>query len=220
VARTVEVLVRAVELVDPYLLGHSFRVRDLADRLARELGLGTEAAATLRVAASLSQIGKLFVPRGLLTKPGRHTPEEERLMRRHVDHALRVLEGVDLDLPVVAAIAQMHERLDGGGYPLGLEGAAIGGEGRILAVADVFCARTRPRSYRDAIAPADALHHLRSNPGRYDAGVVRALSVILEAEPAHGLSAAAAGGEGAGPVGPDQWAGVISTPQLGPLPMA
>ena len=98
------------------------------------------------------------------------------MMQRHVGHALRVLEGVDLDLPVVAAIAQMHERLDGRGYPRGLEGAAIGKEGRVLAVADVFCARTRPRSYRDAILPAEALRHLRSNARRYDEGVVAALS--------------------------------------------
>ena len=210
VAQTVEVLVRAIELADPYLLGHSFGVRDLAGQLAQELGLGTAATATVRLAASLSQVGKLFVPRELLTKPGRHTPEEEQVMRGHVGHALRVLEDVDLDLPVETAIAQMHERLEGGGYPLGLAGAAIGIEGRLLAVADVFCARTRPRAYRDAIAPAEALHHLRCHGERYDASVVAALAAILERAPAAGSA----------PEGSGQEPGAISTSQLGPLPIA
>ncbi len=220
VAQTVEVLVRAVELVDPYLLGHSFRVRDLAVRLAQELGLGEEATATLRLAASLSQVGKLFVPRDLLTKPERHTPEEERQMQGHVAHAIRVLEGVDLDLPVVAAIAQMHERLDGRGYPRGLEGAAIGTEGRVLAVADVFCARIRPRSYRQAISPAEALGHLRSSPTRYDGRVVAALATILERGREVLGSAAADGGKRGGPPDQGHSAGAISIPQLGPLPIA
>ena len=130
-------------------------------------------------------------------------------MRGHVGHALRVLEDVDLDLPVETAIAEMHERLEGGGYPLGLAGAAIGIEGRLLAVADVFCARTRPRAYRDAIAPAEALHHLRCHGERYDASVVAALAAILERAPAAGT-----------PEGPGQEPGAISTSQLGPLPIA
>ena len=79
--------------------------------------------------------------REILAKPGRHTEAEQALMRGHVGHAQRVLEGAGLDLPVAEALAQMHERLDGTGYPNGLAGGAIGRVGRVLAVADVYCAR-------------------------------------------------------------------------------
>lgn len=181
--QVVAALVRTVELADPYLLGHSRALAELAERLAVRLGLEPRTIATARLAAELSQIGKPFVPRELLTKEGRHDPEEQRRMQAHVGHALRVLEGVELDLPVAAAIAQMHERLDGTGYPRGLAGAAIGPAARVLAVADVFLARTRPRSYRDAAPAAEVLAVLRAHPDRYDAAVVAALEVELGAEP-------------------------------------
>ncbi len=184
--QTVAALVRAVELADPHLLGHSRALAELAERLAIRLGLDPETIATVRLAGELSQIGKIFVPRALLTKEGRHDREEQRRMQEHVLHALRVLEGIELDLPVAEAIAQMYERLDGTGYPRGLAGEAIGPAGRVLAVADVFLARTRPRSYRDALPPAEVVGVLRRNPGRYDPRVVAA----LEAE----LGLAAAGG--------------------------
>jgi PAS domain S-box-containing protein len=177
--QTVAALVRAVELADPHLLGHSRALADLAERLAVRLGLEPATIATVRLAGELSQIGKIFVPRELLTKEGRHDPEEQRRMRAHVEHALRVLEGVEFDLPVAEAIAQMHERLDGTGYPRGLAGEAIGMAGRVLAVADVFLARTRPRSYRDAAPPNEVLDVLRRNASRYDPRVVAALEAEL-----------------------------------------
>ncbi len=182
--QTVAALVRTVELADPYLLGHSRAVADLAERLALRLGLEPRTIATVRLAGELSQIGKPFVPRELLTKDGRHDPAEQRQMQAHLAHALRVLDGVELDLPVAEAIAQMHERLDGTGYPQGLAGDAIGPAGRVLAVADVFLARTRPRSYRDAAPQAEVLAVLRDHPGRYDGRVVRALEEELAAAPA------------------------------------
>lgn len=179
--QTVAALVRTVELADPYLLGHSRALADLAERLAVRLGLDPETIATVRLAGELSQIGKPFVPRELLTKESRHDPDEQRQMQAHLAHALRVLDGVELDLPVAEAIAQMHERLDGTGYPRGLGGEAIGWAGRVLAVADVFLARTRPRSYRDAAPAAEVLAVLRDHPERYDARVVGALEEELAA---------------------------------------
>lgn len=188
----VSALLRTIELADPYLLGHSRMVAELAERLALRLALDPETIATVRLAGELSQIGKLFVPRDLLTKEGRHTPEESAVMRRHVEHALAVLDGVEFDLPVATAIAQMHERLDGTGYPRGLAGSAIGPAGRVLAVADVFVARTRPRSYRDAASSEHVLAVLRAHPERYDAAVVAALEAELATEAQHAATGAEA----------------------------
>ena len=178
--QTVAALVRAVELSDSYLLGHTRRLRGVALDLADALHLLPEERRRLELAAGLSQVGKVFVPRAIAAKPGRHTPKEARTMQSHVAHALPVVEGIDFDgLPVALTLGQMHERLDGTGYPRGLAGDAIGRLGRILAVADVYCARTAPRGYRGAIEPEKALDILRSQPGRYDPAVVAALAGLV-----------------------------------------
>ena len=183
VEQTIGALARAIELADPYLCGHSQRLGRLAGAIALELGLDGRAVATVRAASALSQIGKLFVPRELLTKPGRHAPAEQEAMRRHVDHAQMVLREVDLGLPVAAVLGQMHERLDGTGYPHGLGAAAISLPARVLAVADVFCARTMPRGYRDAVAADEAIRHLRDHADRYDAAAVAALATVWSRDP-------------------------------------
>jgi PAS domain S-box-containing protein len=191
-AQVTAALIRAIELADPYLCGHSQRLQRVAATLAERLGLGPQLVATVAAAAALSQIGKVFVPRRILAKRGRHTSAETTILRRHVDHAQAVLRELDLDPPVVAALAQMYERLDGSGYPAGLEGKRIGTAARVLAVADVFCARTRPRSYREAVPPATALAVLRDHPERYDAAVVASLATLLEEAPTDQLKHALA----------------------------
>ncbi|MEZ5825103.1 MAG: HD domain-containing phosphohydrolase [Geminicoccaceae bacterium] len=177
--QTVDAFVRAVELVDPYLEGHTQRLSALTEMLGRELVLEGDDARTLSLAAGLSQIGKMFVPREIVAKPDRHTEEEARIMRTHIDHARRVLDSIQFGLPVADAVSQMHERLDGSGYPHELSGDAIGNVGRILAVADVYCARTSPRSYREHLEPAAVIHHLRNAGGRYDETVIDALERIV-----------------------------------------
>ena len=180
-AHTIDALVKTIELSDPYLAGHSHLTKAISVLLARQLLLSNDVVATLEVAANLSQIGKLFVPRDILTKPGRLTPEEETVMRTHVEHAGQVLHDIEFGLPVRDAIYQMYERLDGSGYPRQLVGDAIGLPARILAVADVFTARIQPRSYRAAIAPEEAAAILKQHyKGRYDERVIFALDAALK----------------------------------------
>jgi HD-GYP domain-containing protein (c-di-GMP phosphodiesterase class II) len=179
VQQMVAALVRAIELRDPYLAGHSKRVADFAVETAKRLGAEADEIATVEIAANLSQIGKLAIPRELLTKTERLSTAEIARMQTHVDHAATVLEGIDFALPVLETIAQMHERLDGKGYPKGLAGDEIRLSARMLAVCDVFCARVEPRSYRAGIAPEDALMVLDQHPERYDPQVVAALRAAV-----------------------------------------
>ena len=179
VRQTVNGLVRAVELRDPHLAGHSARMAGFAITVATNLNAPAELVTTVEIAANLSQIGKLGVRRELLTKTERLSLKEITEMERHVEFAQQVLRDIDFGVPVTEAIYQMYERLDGKGYPQGLSGDEIGLAGRILAVCDVFCARIEPRSYRGAIAPEEALKILKGNPSRYDMAVVRALGELM-----------------------------------------
>ncbi|HLT02526.1 MAG TPA: HD domain-containing phosphohydrolase, partial [Geminicoccaceae bacterium] len=169
---TVDALIRAVELRDPFLVGHTRRVQRYAAMVGRRLGLDEGELATLDIAASLSQVGKIFVPQDILTNPGRLEEEQIRVMHRHVEHALRVIGPIEFDLPIAETIGQMYERLDGSGYPRGLRGAQIRPLARILGVVDVFCALTETRAYRDQQSSGRALLHLAEHPQRYDVKVV------------------------------------------------
>jgi PAS domain S-box-containing protein len=194
-AQMVTALVRAIELRDPYLAGHSKRVAELRDpylaghskrvaefaaETARQLGAESEEIATVEMAANLSQIGKLAIPREILTKTERLDNDEITLMQSHIEHAERALKGIDFDLPVLETIRQMHERLDGTGYPGGLAAGAISRTALILGACDVFCARIEPRSYRRGIDPQAALAILQQNDGRYDFEVVAALCAVVQ----------------------------------------
>lgn len=172
-------LVRAVELREPHLAGHSRRVAALAAAVARKLRASREEIATVEIAANLSQVGKLGIARTLLAKPDRLSEAEITRMRRHVGHAQEILGDIDFDLPVLETIRQMYERLDGSGYPDGLKGEEISRAARILAVCDVFCARVEPRVYREAISVKKALAILQRNGKRYDTDVVTALSAVV-----------------------------------------
>lgn len=175
----VTALVRAIELRDPYLAGHSRRVAEFSVAVGKQLGCGEEELATLELAANLSQIGKLAIRKDLLTKPARLTSAEVQEMEAHVKHAVDFLQGIDFELPVVETITQMHERLDGEGYPNGLKGEQISLTGRILGACDVFCARLEPRSYRAGLAPDAVLDILAENMARYDPKVIDALKQVV-----------------------------------------
>ncbi|MGH1482776.1 MAG: HD domain-containing phosphohydrolase [Geminicoccales bacterium] len=179
---TIEAFIHAVERRDPFLLGHTDRLRRYSLAVGRRLELDNDALAALALAASLSQIGKIFIPDEILAKPERHIQQETEIMRSHIDHTLSILRSIDFGFPVVGILKQMHERLDGSGYPLGLESNDIDLPGRILGAVDVFCARTAPRSYRDRISAGNALYHLAENVGRYDIRVTAELAEVVAQE--------------------------------------
>lgn len=177
-SQLVSALVRAIELRDPYLAGHSKRVAEFAAETARRLGAGADEVATVEIAAHLSQIGKLAIPRAILNKTERLNDDEIAQVQSHIAHAERILEGIEFDLPILETIRQMHERLDGSGYPRGLAGAEISRTALVLGACDVFCACIEPRAYRHGIDPDRALEILQQDT-RYDTAVVAALAAVV-----------------------------------------
>lgn len=178
--KTVEALVRAVELTDPYLAGHSRLMGDLGAEIAKILGASNVDVATIETAANLSQIGKLFVDRALLFKTEALTVDEKKSMEQHALHAAKVLHGIDFGLPIYDAVVQMNENPDGSGYPKGLKGEAISLPARVLGTVNSFCAMVEPRAYRGARPPAEALTILRDSGPAYDQQVVAALAKVVQ----------------------------------------
>ena len=180
VQQTIHALVRAIEAADPFLGGHSRIMGQVAVQMAKTMALPNRDIATIEAAASLSQIGKMFVPREVLTKPGALTSEEKHIMEQHVEYAREALKDIEFELPVVEAVYQMNERLDGQGYPKGLVGDDISMAARVLAVANAFTAMARPRSYRAAMPVEKVLGILTQDSAQYDPSVVETLRKVLQ----------------------------------------
>ncbi len=176
---TIEALVGTIERVDPYLAGHSSLMRRLCELLADEMTLEGKDKDTLATAAVLSQIGRIFVPRELLSKTGKLSPEEQAELGRIPEYAYNILSTIDFGIPVPAAILQMNEKLDGSGSPKKLHGDEITTHGRVLGIINTFCAMVSPRAFRDGLPIDKALNILRDNSNAYDATVVEKLAEVL-----------------------------------------
>jgi putative nucleotidyltransferase with HDIG domain len=165
-----------LEARDPYTHGHSRRVARHAERIARELGMRPEQIDKIRAAALVHDIGKINVPRPILTKPGKLTDHEFALVKRHPGDGAAMVASLG-DAELTAIVRSHHERIDGTGYPDGLAGADIPIGARIIAVADTFDAITSVRPYRRSRTHKKALDVLHSEAGtQLDAAAVAAFT--------------------------------------------
>lgn len=178
-------LARAAEYRDDDTGQHTQRVARTSALLARALGLPEEHVLRIEQAAPLHDVGKIAVSDLILLKPGRLTDDELEIMRSHAVIGAAMLSAGRSDVVRIAEriAGAHHERWDGAGYPLGLEGEDIPLEGRILAVADVFDALTHARPYKKAWAVADAVEEIAAQAGRqFDPAVVDAFMTLPHAD--------------------------------------
>ena len=172
---------RVVDAKSPFTSRHSERVAETAAGIGAILGLDAAELRGLRRAGLLHDLGKLGVPNIVLDKPGKLTPEEWELMRRHPAYTAEVLAQVECLRPIAGTAASHHERLDGSGYHRGLEAPALSLPARILAVADVYDALARDRPYRAAMPAERVLAILDADAGaRLDAESVAALRRLVD----------------------------------------
>ena len=162
---TIQVLVMAVEVKDPYTAGHQRRSTDLARTIATEMGLPPKQIEGLRMAGVIHDIGKITLPTEILSKPTNLSNIELSLIREHVRLGYDILKDVESPWPLAEVLLQHHERMDGSGYPRGLKGKEIIIEARILAVADVVEAMASYRPYRPALGMDAALEEIEKNSG-------------------------------------------------------
>ncbi|MCX7918178.1 MAG: HD domain-containing protein [bacterium] len=172
---TISALASATELRDPYTAGHQRRVANLARAIATEMGLTKDQIEGIRIAATVHDIGKIYVPAEILTKPTKLTEVEFDLIKTHPQGGYDILKDIEFPWPIAEIVVQHHERLNGSGYPRKLTADRILLEARIIAVADVVEAMATHRPYRPALSINEALAEIdRHRIDLYDSTVVDA----------------------------------------------
>jgi putative two-component system response regulator len=191
-------LARSIEGKDPYTQGHCERLADYSARLGEHMGLPVEEIKALRRAGIVHDIGKVAVPDSILLKPSRLSRSEQKILRLHPVVGERIcasLKSFQLVLPI---IRHHHEKMDGSGYPDGLQGKQIPLTVRILQIVDVYDALSTQRPYKPALSTDAALDVMKNEvkKGWWDPEVLAAFEELIrtdEAKATPKVLAAAAG---------------------------
>ena len=180
---TIQALALTAEARDPYTAGHQRRVADLSQTIAEKMGLSRDLVDGVRMAGSIHDLGKIYVPSEILNKPGKIRANEFELVKSHPQVGYDILKTIEFPWPVADIELQHHERLDGSGYPNGLKGNAILLEARIVAVADVVESMSSHRPYRPALGIEQALIEIKAGRGTlFDEAVVDACVSVFESD--------------------------------------
>lgn len=163
---------------DNFTAEHSQRVASLAECIGKALGLNKNLIKDLAIAGLLHDIGKTALPKQLLYKPAALSVTEQAQIHLHPIIGAKIAEVAGFEAHIVSAINGHHERLDGSGYPLGLQGIEIDLLTRIISIVDVYAAMTSERPYRKALSTGIALEEL-SDANRYDQQVVAVLKRVI-----------------------------------------
>jgi diguanylate cyclase (GGDEF)-like protein/putative nucleotidyltransferase with HDIG domain len=164
----------AVEAKGPYMRGHSQAVSRLAARIATQLGLSPAEVEEIRLAGLFHDIGKLYVPESVCSKPDLLTAEEFEIMKTHAASGAKMLEPLN-SKAIESIVLHHHERYDGKGFPDGLAGESIPLGARIVAVAECFHNMISDLPYKSARTFEDTLAELRRCSGtQFDPEVLMA----------------------------------------------
>ncbi|MCX5645059.1 MAG: HD domain-containing protein [Phycisphaerae bacterium] len=166
---SLKALTNSIDAKDQYTRGHSERValisRWIAERMAEQEPLEEDQIHKIYLAGLLHDIGKIGIDESVLRKNGKLTPEERACISRHPSIGASILRGIKQMREIVPGVLCHHERVDGHGYPDGLQGDEIPLTGKIVGLADSFDAMTSRRTYRDAMSVGHALDEIRKGLG-------------------------------------------------------
>ena len=180
----IKVLASSIDARDPLTAGHSVKVAEYTSEICKRMNLSRKYRDMIRIASLLHDYGKIGVPDSILKKNGQLSNEEFDIIKTHVEKTRTILNQINFegDLAEIPDITGAHhERLDGGGYPMGLKGNQIPLGAKIIAVADFFEAITSKRHYRSPMSFEMAITTLKAEAGRHlDPEVVNVFSQYLE----------------------------------------
>lgn len=179
----IRTLAKVLDARDPYTAGHSERVANYSVWIAEKLGMGAEKKKELYKAALLHDVGKIGIPDDILRKPDRLTAEEYESIKLHTVIGADILSNMEPKgamADVIQTARSHHERMDGSGYPDGLEKKDISLFARIVGVADTFDAMTTARSYSKGMPYRNAAAELiRCKDTLFDGAIVDAFTAVL-----------------------------------------
>ena len=161
---TILVLTQTIEAKDPYTRGHCLRVSEYSVAMGTELGFSKTDLYNLQLGALLHDIGKIGIPGIILNKPGKLTPEEYEVIKKHPEIGEKILKNIDYFKPFLNIIRHHHEWTDGMGYPDKISDH-ISLSSAIVAVTDVYDSLVTDRPYRLAMSTEKALEILKEQSG-------------------------------------------------------
>lgn len=177
----VKAMVNALDAKSRWTRGHSERVAFIASKIAEKAGMNQDEVKKIQLASLLHDIGKIGTYDYLLDKPERLTPEEFEVVKKHPAQGHDILRGIKQLLDIIPFIRHHHERIDGRGYPDGLQGEEIPFGARIIHIADSYDSMTADRPYRPAPGKDYAISELKRCSGtQFDADIAGIFLKIIE----------------------------------------
>jgi putative nucleotidyltransferase with HDIG domain len=172
--QVIEGWAQALDLREKETGNHAKRVTEMTVKLASAMGFKDKDLLHIRYGALLHDIGKMGVPDHILLKPGKLTESEWAVVRQHPQYAYNLLNQIPYLQPSLDIPYAHHEKWDGSGYPLGLEGENIPFQARIFAVVDVYDALISDKPYRNKWPKQKALDYIEDQSGKhFDPDVVK-----------------------------------------------
>ena len=154
-------MVNMIESRDAYTAGHTKRVANYCELIAKEMNFSDEEIELVKKAAWLHDIGKISTPDSILLKPGKLSNIEYEFIQDHLNSGYEILKKVDAYADIADIMREHHEKYDGSGYPRGLKSNEIKPLSRIMIVADAFDAMTTNRVYKPRKSISVALQELQ-----------------------------------------------------------
>ena len=186
--QTATSLVTAIDAKDEYSHGHSVRVAEYSEKIAKTLGWSEEECNKVYYAALLHDVGKINISDAILNKPGKLDGEERDIIKTHTTNGAQILKDFSSVPHIVEGARYHHERYDGKGYPEGLSGEQIPLVARIIGVADAFDAMNSDRCYRKAYPMEKIVKELKEGAGKqFDPEVVKVMLELIEEKVFYGI---------------------------------
>ncbi|RKM59208.1 HD-GYP domain-containing protein [Butyrivibrio sp. CB08] len=181
--QTATALVNSIDAKDKYSHGHSIRVAEYSEMLARKLGKDEDECKKIYYAGLLHDVGKIGVPDAIINKPGKLTTDEYDIIKDHPGQGNQILNSIG-EYPFLSIGAHYHhERYDGKGYPDGLKGDDIPEIARIISVADAYDAMSSNRSYRQAIPQQLIREEIVKGAGtQFDPKITKLMQYLIDAD--------------------------------------